>query len=71
MASTVESDYIQLGPRKWQLGSEYLKRLEPDNECLNSLDIGQSVRNILHEKGYIYLKHFLPREDVLKAKLAG
>ncbi|CAF4010460.1 unnamed protein product [Rotaria sp. Silwood2] len=63
--------YVQLGPRKWKLGGEYLKLLEPCNHCLNAEDVGSALRNQLDNKGYIYLKQVLPEEDVLKAKVAG
>ncbi|CAF3609161.1 unnamed protein product [Rotaria sp. Silwood1] len=63
--------YVQLGPRKWELGGEYLKLLEPCNHCLETEDVGSALRNQLNDKGYIYLKKVLPEEDVLKAKIAG
>ncbi|UJR17398.1 hypothetical protein I4U23_004293 [Adineta vaga] len=63
-----ESVYVQLGPRKWKLGGECLKLLESCNQCLEAEDVGLALRNQLNEKGYIYLKHFLPEEDVLKAR---
>lgn len=63
--------HVQLGPRYWELGGEYLKVLEPCNQRLETEDIGLALRNQLDEKGYIYLKHVLPEETVLKAKLAG
>ncbi|CAF3991590.1 unnamed protein product [Rotaria sordida] len=62
--------YVQLGPRKWELGGEYLKQLEPCNYCLNAEDVGSALRNQLDDKGYIYLKQVLPEEDVSKAKHA-
>jgi hypothetical protein len=63
--------YVQLGPRHWELGGDYLKELEPCNQCLEAEDVGLALRNELNEKGYIYLKHVLPEESVLKAKIAG
>jgi hypothetical protein len=38
---------------------------------LEAEDVGQALRDQLHEKGYIYLKQVLPEELVLKAKLSG
>ena len=63
--------YVQLGPRRWELGGEYLQLLEPCNHCLDAADVGSALRNQLEEKGYIYLKQVLPAEDVLSAKTAG
>ena len=63
--------YVQLGPRRWELGGEHLKLLEPCNQCLEAEDVGLALRNELNEKGYIYLKQVLPEELVLKAKIAG
>ncbi len=63
--------YVQLGPRYWELGGEYLKELEPCNQCLKAEDVGLALRNELDEKGYIYLKQVLPEELVLKAKLTS
>jgi hypothetical protein len=63
--------FVQLGPRYWELGGEYLKILEPCNQCLEAEDVGLALRNQLDEKGYIYLKQVLPEELVLKAKIAG
>lgn len=63
--------YVQLGPRQWELGGEYLKVLKPCNQCLEAEDVGLALRNQLDEKGYIYLKQILPEELVLKAKRAG
>lgn len=63
--------YVQLGPRRWELGGEYLQLLEPCNHCLDTADVGSALRNQLEEKGYIYLKQVLPAEDVLSAKAAG
>lgn len=60
--------FVQLGPRRWELGGEYLKVLEPCNECLEVDDVGLALRNQLDEKGYIYLKNVLPEEVVLKAR---
>ena len=69
---TSESEvYVQLGPRRWQLGGEYLKLLEPCNQCLEADDVGLALRNQLNEKGYIYLKQILPEESVLKARRAS
>jgi len=69
--SSEKSIYVQLGPRKWELGGEYLKILEPCNQCLEAEDVGLALRNQLDDKGYIYLKQVLPEEDVLKARVAG
>jgi hypothetical protein len=69
--STEKSVYVQLGPRKWELGGEYLKVLEPCNQCLEHEDVGLALRNELNDKGYIYLKDVLPKEDVMKARSAG
>jgi hypothetical protein len=63
--------FVQLGPRYWELGGEYLKELEPCNQCLKAEDVGVALRNELEEKGYIYLKQILPEELVLKAKIAS
>ena len=62
---------VQLGPQCWELGGEYLKELEPCNQCLKAEDVGLALRNELDEKGYIYLKQVLPEELVLKAKLTS
>ncbi|CAF1672506.1 unnamed protein product, partial [Adineta ricciae] len=69
--SSEESVYVQLGPRKWKLGGEYLKLMEPCNQCLEAEDVGLALRNQLDEKGYIYLKHVIPEDDVLKARATG
>jgi hypothetical protein len=69
--SSEKSAYVQLGPRKWKMGGEYLKLLEPCNQCLEVEDVGLALRNQLDDKGYIYLKHILPEEAVLKARVAG
>lgn len=66
-----DANFVQLGPRRWELGGKYLKLLESCNECLLSEDVGLALRNQLNEKGYIYLQHVLPQEEVLKAKLTG
>ena len=63
--------YVQLGPRRWELGGDYLQLLEPCNDCLKAADVGSALRNQLAEKGYIYLRQVLPAEDVLEAKVAG
>ena len=62
---------VQLGPRQWELGAEYLKILEPCNHCLEADDIGAALRKELDDKGYVYLRRVLPEDDVLKARLAG
>lgn len=59
---------VQLGPRRWELGGDYLKVLEPCNQCLETEDVGYALRNELDEKGYIYLKGILPEELVFKAR---
>lgn len=63
--------YVQLGPRRWELGGDYLKILEPCNQCLDAEDVGGALRNELEEKGYIYLKGILPKELVLNARRAS
>lgn len=71
LMASIEPTYVQLGPRKWQLGGEYLKHLEPCNTCLNAEDVGEALRQQLNEKGYIYLQRVLPEVDVLQARTAG
>ncbi len=63
--------YVQMGPRHWELGGDYLKVLEPCNQCLEAEDVGAALRNELDEKGYIYLKNILSEELVMKARKAG
>ena len=63
--------HVQLGPRQWELGGEYLKVLEPCNHCLDADDIGAALRKELNDKGYVYLRRVLPEDDVMKARLAG
>ena len=63
--------YVQLGPRRWKLGGEYLKPLEASNQCLQAENIGLALKNELDAKGYLYLKKVLPEEDVFKARLTG
>ena len=71
MATEEQPVYVQLGPRRWQFGGEYLKELESCNSCLDAADVGESLRQQLDEKGYIYLKRVLPEDDVLKARATG
>jgi hypothetical protein len=63
--------YVQLGPRRWELGGEYLKLLEPCNYCLDATNVGDALRKELNDKGYIYLQNVLPEREVLNAKFTG
>ncbi|XP_041367940.1 uncharacterized protein LOC121382550 [Gigantopelta aegis] len=65
--SEVKVRDVKLGTRTVQFPSSYLQPLEDSNSLLDDVD---ALKNELHNKGYLYLKDFHDRKEVLNARKA-